>query len=196
MRLVQKTIYLLIISFHLSFSSFGQSKKPVQVAVNTQYLFSFVFEEDFDLQGGNYFEHNHRVGIELEIGRNFGFGFDRLFINSVNGYLGNKTWTANIYMAKYIFQFPVLKRFRFAIIPNYTRSNYAEPLPFSHQDYGLRTFWGVGAEVQFKATDKWLFIAQALPMAHYGDFYYSYSELSLFYIGLKRNLFKRIDKKR
>ena len=196
MSLIQKTSCSFIISLLLSFSSFGQSKKPLQVAVNTHYLFSFVFEETFDVQQGNYFEHNHRVGLELEIGRNFGFGFDRLFINSVNSYLGNKSWTAVIYMAKYIFQFPLLERFRFAIIPNYTRSTYAEPLPFGHQDYGLRIFWGIGAEVQYKLADKWLFIAQALPMVHRGDLYYSYTELTLFHLGIKRNLFKRIDPKR
>lgn len=193
MSLIQKKTFLLIISFLLSFSSFSQSKKPVQVAVNVHYLFSFVFTEEFDLQGGNYYEHNHRVGLELELGKNFALGYDRFFINSMNNYLGNKNWTANIYMAKYIFQFPLLERFRFAIIPNYTRSTYSVPLPFSHQDYGLRTFWGIGAEVQYQLANKWFFIAQALPMVHRGDLYYSYEELTLFHLGLKRNLFKRID---
>lgn len=196
MSLIQKTALLLFTTFLLGFSSFGQSKKPLQVAVNTHYLFSFEYSEAFDLPGGNYFEHNHRLGLELEIGRNFGIGFDKLFINSVNSYLGNNSWTADIYMAKYIFQFPLLERFRFAIIPNYTRSVYAEPLPFGYQDYGLRTFWGIGAEVQYKLADKWLFIAQALPMVHRGDLYYSYTELTLFHSGIKRNLFKRIDPER
>ena len=102
MSLIQKKTFLLIISFLLSFSSFSQSKKPVQVAVNVHYLFSFVFTEEFDLQGGNYYEHNHRVGLELELGKNFALGYDRFFINSMNNYLGNKNWTANIYMAKYL----------------------------------------------------------------------------------------------
>lgn len=167
-------------------------KKPMQVAINAQYYFSFYFDGEFDHYGSNYFEHNHRVGLELELDTHWVLGYDRFFINSTNFYLGKKSWTANIYMIKYKFQVPKYERFSVGLIANLARTDYTFPEPFNHRDVGKRFFYGAGVEVSYNIKGRWFLSAQYMPMFR-GIYWNDYDILTISHIGFKRNLFKRLD---
>lgn len=189
---VLKTV-LFFLSFFATISAFASG--PRQVRVSAQYLLSY-YGENLVGAGYSYHEFTHKMGLELSIGKYFGIGGSRLLIPVRSEITGKHTYSGWGGFVKGRYTIPQYPQFEAYILAGTFLSDYCLTQgPFYFPcDKGERYFLGGGIGLDWNFHGKWVLsgrMSDFIAVGTFGDDLANFMQL-----GIKRDLFLRVDNKR